>query len=660
MKIVKTRFKTLPTLSDVAAFNKYLIEELVLYLKQTYYAGVPIASDEYYDAVEEILRSKFPNSPILKIVGTNFISKNKVKHQNFIGSLDTVKDEISLLKKIKENEQYIIMPKFDGMTCVLTYKSGILVSAATRGNGIEGENILHHCINNPSIPNFLTGGFIPKIVEIRGEALCYNDIHKKLGYANRRNAISGILRRKEACEPNSFIFIPFEIYTKKPIFKNDELAIYNNFNFKTILYNIIVKDKETFNNEITKYFYTLIKDKKQKFASSVEVEDKFNNVIYDIDGLVIKRANSIGDEDKFAWKIFQLDAIEKVETKVTNIEFRTSRTRNIFPRIHVEPVKLGGVVITHITGASLSKIEEAGLGIGSKVLIYRANGVIPKIYKVITKEKLVIPTKCPNCKSKIIRKDSFIYCSNKNCSESEIKQIIDFFKKLNIKHISDKTIRTIINEFFEEVPKLKTFINFIKNENDKLHNLKRFGKKKVQNIVNEINRLFNNEFTLIEILSALNLPNFNQKRIEKYCEQFNIITIEDFIKNINKIQKTPGIGKIISKEIINYINKNKKEIIDFFNFIEVKKSNKIKREKINKIKYCITGKFNLPRKKIITKLKKNFPNFEFSSVINKSLNFLIADKVIQGKKIEKAKQLNIPIIRVESVKEIEEFLNENY
>ena len=381
--------------------KKYLklLNELHKHNKLYYDKSAPIISDQEYDQLKiEILEIEKKNKNLKnkespsKIIGYK-PSKNfqKFKHRVKMLSLSNAFDKEDLInfeKKIfnylnkKIKLQYSVEPKIDGISASLTYKKGKLEHGVSRGDGLEGELITENLKTIKDIPQFISDKKFPKDIEIRGEVFIKKKDFEKLktNFANPRNAASGSLRQKNPQEtkkiPLHFVAYTFGFIDKNMFkYQSEFLVSLNKWGFQTSKYN------KTINN----------------INELISFHKKFENerfqLDYDIDGLVYK-VNEFELQKRLGftsnaprWAIAHKFSANNAFSEILNIEIQIGRTGALTPVAKIQPVNIGGVVVSNATLHNEDEINRKDIRIGDTVKIERAGDVIPHVVEVDKKKR---------------------------------------------------------------------------------------------------------------------------------------------------------------------------------------------------------------------------------------------------------------------------------
>jgi len=395
--------------------------------------------------------------------------------------------------------EYCIEPKFDGGSISLIYENDMLVRGATRGNGLEGDEITTNARQIRSIPlSAPFSRFGIQLIEIRGEVLInksnfakYNLQIVEEGYpplANPRNAASGTLRIKDPGEVRK---------------RNLEAFVYN-VSYYVLLPGKPLPEKLKTHAATLEMLWELgfrSPQKEMKVYSSIDkvidycndYEEKRDELPYEIDGMVIK-TNRIELQDQMGmtthhprWAIAYKFKARQATSKLLNVEFQVGRTGSITPVAKIQPVPIGGVTVGSISLFNEDVIREKDLMIGDTVLVERAGDVIPYIVKSLAdvrkgvEKKIQFPQQCPVCKSKLFKEEGEAVwrCINIECPAQVVERIIHYVSKdaMDIRGFGEANVRK-----FYDLGLVKDIPGIYKLDYDKIGELEGFGKKSIENL----------------------------------------------------------------------------------------------------------------------------------------------------------------------------------
>jgi len=634
----------------------------------------PLISDSKYDEIKNeilLLESKYPflkdkNSPS-KTVGFK-PSKNfkKVMHRSPMLSLAnafTEEDLLNFEKKIlnylsKENNfklVYSAEPKIDGISASLNYKNGIFESGLSRGDGKEGEDITANLETIHDIPKKLKSKDFPKDIDIRGEVFIQNSDFVKLKdkFANPRNAASGSLRQKNP-EDTKQIPLKFIAYTYgfeeglKIKNQSEYLKKLSEWGFKT--------------NPLNK----MISGIKNLISNYNEIEKQRAKIDFDIDGIVYKindfalqkRLGNVANAPR--WAIAHKFSSNKAISKILDIDIQVGRTGALTPVAKIQPINIGGVLVSNATLHNEDEIIRKDVRIGDTVIVERAGDVIPHILSVDIKKRLknsnkfIFPNECPSCGSKTIKEfnsitkknDAVRRCSSEGyfCEKMSIEKLKHFVSKeaFNIDGFGKK----IVENFWKL--KLIKFPQDIFNLNyDKIRSIDGWGNLSVENLKYSIND--KKKISLERFIYSLGIRHIgleNAKLLAKYFVSFSKFKDLSKNKNYEDLLNIDGIGETQISSIKSFFSNqmNLEILIELGNIISISNaSSKNKNGLLKNRTFLVTGKLDgISRAEVKSLIEEN--SGTTVSSVSKKLDYLIVGDKPTKRKIENAKNLKIKLI----------------
>ncbi len=633
-------------MNDKIARMKELIDLLNKASMLYYQKSTPMMTDYEYDklydelvSLEKETNMVFSNSPTINVEPTVSTELEKTTHPHPMLSLSKTKNPDDLVSFIG-NKEGLLSWKLDGLTIVLTYENGKLVSGVTRGNGIIGEVVTENVKKFKNIP--LSINYTGRLV-LRGEAIIkYSDFEKMnvdSEYKNPRNLCSGSVRQLDSSvtaerNVNCIIFALIEASSELSNYKDKNFEWLRSLGFETVEY--VKVDKNNLKDEVLNY--------KEKIKT------------YDIpsDGLVltfndIEYGNSLGSTAKypkhsiaFKWQD------ETAKTILREVDWMASRTGLINPVAVFDPVELEGTIVSRASLHNISILRELKIGLNDEIEVYKANMIIPQIANNITcSNNLVIPDKCPVCnhKTEIVTNNdiTYLYCPNEFCFAKFMKRLSLFVSRnaMNIDGISEAILSRLINENM-----VKTYADLynLSIYKDKIINFDGFGEKSYNNLIESIEK--SRKVKLANFIYSLGIPDIGLSRAKLICNKFN--NDIDVVSNLsyNKLSGIVGVGDVIAKEWIDTF-KNPDFISEY---------NKIKKEII--LIDNVNNKTTLKDKTfVITGSVNNFKNRDelieyieslggkVVKAISNNVDFLINNDITStSSKNTKAKELGIKII----------------
>lgn len=542
-----------------------LVDKLNEYSKAYYVLDAPKISDKEYDELyDELLRLEeqsgiiLPDSPTQRVGGDPLPCFEPHTHIHRLWSLDKVRTREDLIdwgrrvERIAESQhlpkvKYALEYKFDGLTINLTYEGGRLITGATRGNGIVGEDITPQIKTIRTVP--LTIPFKGKM-EVQGE--CYmklsvlDEINKTTDekLKNARNAAAGALRnldpritakRKLDC----YCYNVGYIEGKKLETQDEMLGFLRENGFTVSDYLVFCDDIETVCDEIDK------------------AEESRPHLDFLIDGMVVKvrdfaTREALGATEKFPrWAMAFKFAAEETTTTVRDITWEVGRTGKLTPRASFDPVELAGATIRHATLNNFDDIRRKRVGIGSRVFIRRSNDVIPEILSAVEgdvpERQVEKPTVCPACGAHVESRGAHLYCTNSlSCAPQIAGRLAHYASRdaMDIDTFSEKTAALFVEEL-----KLKSIPDLYDLGPQDYMGLQGFGERRINNLMAAIER--SKDCTLGAFIFAIGIPNVGAKTAKDLARCFG--TIEALRSaTVEQLTEVPDVGEIVARSIVEF------------------------------------------------------------------------------------------------------------
>ena len=652
---------------------KERIEQLVETINQAnveyYLYDNPTLTDNEYDSLlmelfrleDEYPEFKLPESPTQN-VGTKVLdSFNKITHATPMFSLADVFNEeeiesfVNRVEKEVDNPEFVCELKMDGLGVNLTYKKGLLVSAATRGDGVVGEDITNNFKTIKYVPIKLKE---PIDLEVRGEIYMtkksFEEANKKRlangeePFQNPRNAAAGSARQldskiaKERKLDTVLYHVPNTINDthSETLVHLEKLGLPVNKNY-TIAHNF---------NEI-----------KEFIAKYAEIRP---TLPYEIDGIVIK-LNDIAGQRKMGntaryprWAVAYKFPAEKVITQLEDIIFTVGRTGQITPNAVLSPVKVAGSTIRRATLHNESYIREKDLRIGDFVVIHKAGDVIPEVVEPVLERRkdvsiLEMITSCPICGTELVKSTSGIdvLCPNNHCPARKIEGLIHYVSRaaMNIDGLGDAIIEDFYN--MNIITKIEDIYG-LKDKKEELIELEGFGHKSVDNLITSIEASKAN--SLERLLFALGIPGIGAKTAKVLAKKYE--TMDKLMQaSVEELTNIKDIGEILANNIANYFKEEKTiELINNLKKIginmEYKGEKTLNNQLISNKKFVITGTISFLARDEIKALIEKYDGTAVDSVSKKTDVVIVGDS--PGSKYDKAVKLGIEIWNEEKLKEV--------
>ena len=624
----------------------------------------PLISDGEWDNLFKELESietKYPelivkNSPTQRVGVKPLDSFETITHRKPMLSLSNAmnNNELTLfderIKKLLEtntNIEYMAEPKLDGIGVELIYEKGIFSAGLTRGDGFEGEDITQNLRTIRALPLKLLGDKIPRLLEVRGEVFIGKNefiklnknqevINKQL-FANPRNAAAGSLRQLDS---NITASRPLSIYCYEPgVIEGVEYKTHDEFLIHITKLGLPV------NNLIKKVVG--IKNIIEYHNNLELIRDQLG---YEIDGTVFK-VNNYSKREKAGfrsrsprWAIAGKFKAQQTTSTIISITIQVGRTGALTPVARVKPVFVSGVTVTNVTLHNQDEIDRKDIRVGDKVLIERSGDVIPKIVKVVGRDKknaqkFKIDTLCPSCgqKTKKQNDEAIMRCVNSSCQAQVQGRIQHYCSKLamNIEGLGDKIVEQLIDNHL-----IKNIDDLYSIKKNKISSLDGLGDKSATNIIDSINK--SKKTTFARFIYALGIRNVGEHTAKLLEKKYNSDLETFIIAEESELLEINEIGKIVAKSIVEFWNdKNNLSIVN--NCIErgvvIEQIKESSSNSLDGEIFVFTGSLNLINRNNAKTMVDNAGG-QTKNSITKTTTYLVAGEN-SGSKLEKAKQLGI-------------------
>ncbi len=648
-------------MEQVESRMAYLIDVLNKANVEYYVNDNPTLSDNEYDSLmDELIKleEKYPqlkqsNSPTTKVGNEVIAAFNKVTHPTPMFSLadvfneDEVRDFDAKVRKEVSNPEYVCELKMDGLAVSLIYKDGKFVSAATRGNGVIGEDITHNVRTIKKLPLTLH----KKVdLEVRGEIYMnkkvFNELNEKRKqenlnlFQNPRNAAAGSIRQLDSSitKERQLDIVLYHLPNTTLKKHSETIELLKECGLPTNPNNKICKNID----EIMDYIHYWTKHRPE--------------LPYEIDGIVIKvndlaMQKTLGYTVKYPkWAVAYKFPAETVITRLDDIVCTVGRTGQITPNAVLEPIKVAGSTIRRATLHNYQYISDKDLRIGDYVYLHKAGDVIPEVVgpvkerRVNELEPYVMIDKCPICGTMLEESTSKIdlYCPNEHCPARKVNSLIHFISRgcMNIDGLGE----SIVEDFYNMgIIKDITDIYKLKDKKEELIELEGFGSKSVSNLLISIENSKNN--SLENLLNGLGINGIGAKTAKILAKKYE--TMDNLMNaSSEELEQIKDIGSTLSNNISNYFDNPKNRILihelkDIGINMEYKGEKIIQNEAFTNKKFVLTGTISFLSRDELKKIIEDRGG-EVSGSVSKKTDVVIAGES-PGSKYDKAKALNIPI-----------------
>lgn len=632
---------------------KSLIEEINYHNYNYYSLDNPTISDAEWDKLyDELLTLEkqtgvvFEDSPSKRVGGDILEKFQKYTHKVPYYSLEKSNTYSRLNEWYEDiaqevpNSSFFVEYKYDGLTISITYKNGVLVNAATRGNGLVGEDVTEQ------VKTIRT---VPLKIDYKGELVVQGE---------------GIMKLSELEKYNSTALVPLKNARNAAAgaIRNLDPKITKQRNLDVIFYSVNYIEDCEFSTQ--QQMHEFLKQNKFNVSSNVKIcstykdvenavhkidEEKYN-LDFLIDGAVIKLNNIkqreiFGFTSKFPkWAIaFKFEA-QELSTKLNDVVWQVGRTGKLTPIGLIEPVELAGATVKKATLNNMGDIERKNVKKGSYVFVRRSNEVIPEILGLARdsedSEQILPPTICPSCNTELVEVGANLFCPNYYCPEQIDDRITHFASRdaMNIEGVSEKTVGQ-----FREKLGVKSIADLYDLTPEQLFTLEGFKDKKVNNYFKQLEK--SKSISLQKFIYALGISNIGKKASKDLVKHFK--TFEN-IKNasVEEISEIYDFGLIMAQNVYDYFREpHNMEILNRLKNAGIKVEDNVSTLNSNKLDgltFVLTGTLpNLSREQATEIIESH--GGKTSSSVSKNTSFVLLGENA-GSKLEKAQKLGIKTI----------------
>ena len=630
---------------------KELVELLNKYAALYYEEDAPTVSDAEYDALYDELRAleesegySLKNSPTHRVGGAPQKKFASSRHLLRLYSLDKCKTEEELadwcsrlVRATGREPELTAEYKFDGLTLNILYENGELVKAATRGDGVTGEEVTAQVRTISGVPRRIS---YKGRIEIQGEGIMrlsaleeYNR-NSAEPLKNARNGAAGAIRNLDPAVTASrnLSFMAYNIgYSDRRFASQTEMHAF--------------LEEEGFETEKD---IAVVKGAKEAFAFANRVDELRPSLDFLIDGVVFKVNDTslreeIGYTEKFPkWAMAFKFKADEMTTVLRDVVWQVSRSAKLNPLAILDPVDIGGVTVKRATLNNYGDILKKKVRIGDRVFIRRSNDVIPEITGVAEESPSATdipkPEVCPACGSPVAESGAFLYCTGEHCAPQIVSYLDHFASKdaMDIDGFSEKTAEQFYNELH-----MTSLVQLMRLKKEDIAWLDRFGDKKAENLIAAISA--SKDTTMDRLVFALGIDGVGKKTAKDLSARFGNM---DALAAASEEELTaiPGIGEVLADNIVAYFadEGNKKLIEELFESgVSVKTAEK-KEGALSGKRVVLTGSLpTMKRGEATALIEEN--GGEVSSSVSKNVDFVLAGEEA-GSKLDKALKLGISII----------------
>ncbi|CAF0689959.1 NAD-dependent DNA ligase LigA [Candidatus Methylacidithermus pantelleriae] len=629
-----------------------------------YVLGQPEISDEAYDALyHELveLEKKFPelitpDSPTQRVGGQPLEEFRHVEHAVPMLSLDNTYSESELLEFVERVTRalrcpfvpMVVEPKIDGVSISCRYEKGVFVQAATRGDGRVGDDVTQNVRTIRSLPLRLLLASPPEVLEVRGEVYFPLEAFRKVNeerirageppFANPRNAAAGTLKQLDprivASRPLAIVF-----YAAGQI---RGLSIRTQRQWLEFLGKAGLPRPERF---------WFCQNKEELLLAVRELDQLRPALPYETDGAVIKvddwtLRERLGQTAKAPrWAIAYKYGSAKARTRLRSVTFQVGRTGTITPVAEMDPVFLGGTIVSRATLHNFDEIRRKGIRIGDYVFVQKAGEVIPEVVGVDvaarngTEKEIVPPEQCPVCGEKLQWEGIFLRCPNLNCP-AQLKRLLMHFaqrRAMDIEGLGEKLADQLVDTgLVQDVADLYTL------QMRDLLRLERMGEKSARNLLEAIAK--SKKQDAARLIFALGIPHVGETLAQELCRHFgNLNRLAQ--ASLEELQAVPNVGEIVAHSLYRYFrdpkNRRRLERLKEYGVNFQCLERRLPVGPLSGKTVVITGTLSEPREEIARKIEA--AGGRVASTVSRRTDWLIVGEN-PGSKLQEARRLGIPVM----------------
>jgi DNA ligase (NAD+) len=562
-----------PEISQRAA---ELREQLDLHNYRYYVLDDPLIPDSDYDRLMRELQSLeqqysdliVPDSPTQRVGAEPLGAFGEVRHQLPMLSLDNAFSDAEMVdfdRRVRERLgahgpiSYTAEPKLDGLAISLRYEAGLLVQAATRGDGSRGEDVTQNVRTIPSVPLRLLGDDWPAVLEVRGEIYIplagFEQLNQRAraqgekGFANPRNAAAGSLRQLDP-----------RITAQRP------LAMYC-YGFGEIADGPLAETQSESIRRLTRWGLRISPE--MRIVEGIdgclgyyrEIGERRARLDYEIDGVVFK-VDSLAQQRQLGfvsraprWAIAQKFPAQEEMTRLLAIDVQVGRTGALTPVARLQPVTVAGVTVTNATLHNEDEIRRKDIWIGDSVIVRRAGDVIPQVVRSLPERRpadaqpFTMPAQCPVCGADVIRDadEAAVRCSGGLFCPAQRRQAIRHFasrRAMDIEGLGDKLVDQLVTLGMVETP-----ADLFRLELAALEGMERMGRKSAENLLNALEK--SKQTSLGRFLFALGIREVGETTAQALANYFG--ELEPVMQaDVEALQRVPDVGPVVAEHVFTF------------------------------------------------------------------------------------------------------------
>lgn len=602
-----------------------------------------------------------PDSPTQRVGAAPLSKFSEVKHEAPMLSLGNVFSEDELYdfdrrcREVLDNDkiEYVAEPKLDGLAISLLYKEGLLIRAATRGDGTTGEDVTANVKTIGAIPLRLSGKNVPDVIEVRGEIYISRDGFETLNarqrekgektFANPRNAAAGSLRLLDS-----------SITAQRPLTMYCYAVGVCSEGVLAGTHSAVLEQLRGWGMRVS-HEHAVVQGAQGCYKYYEQLFKRRDNLPYEIDGIVYKvnrfdQQNSLGFVSRAPrWAIAHKFPAQEKTTKLLAIDIQVGRTGALTPVARLEPVEVGGVTVTNATLHNQDEIERKDVRVGDTVIVRRAGDVIPEVVSSIASKrnkgarKFKFPTTCPECESEVVRieGEAKARCSGGLYCPAQRKESIKHFasrRAMDIEGLGDKLVEQLVDEgLISDAADLYTLTI------EQLTNMDRMGEKSANNLIAALEE--SKSITLPRFIFSLGIREVGEATARSLANHFGNLE-KIMAATSEELEKVPDVGPVVARHIETFDHQpHNRDVIDklinngvHWDDIDVTRSDE--QPLAGKV-IVLTGALSMPRGEAKDKLQAM--GAKVSGSVSKKTTVVIAG-ADAGSKLTKATELDILVL----------------
>jgi DNA ligase (NAD+) len=576
------------TVRSAAARAVDLRRQLEQHNYRYYVLDDPEVSDAEYDRLlNELKQIEADNpdlitadSPTQRVGATPVSELQEAVHTTPMLSLDnafTDEDLINFDRRVRERLEtdkvieYVAEPKLDGLAMSFRYENGKLVRAATRGDGMKGEDVTHNVRTIKAVPTQLRGK-APDVIDVRGEVFMTLAGFKAMNqralekgekvFVNPRNAAAGTMRQ---LDPRLAASRPLDVFFYA-------VGEHGNWKLPATHFEVLEQLRE-WNLKVSP-LAKVVQGAEGCLEYYKDIGEKRSSLKYEIDGVVYK-VNRFAQQRELGfvsraprWAIAHKFPAHEENTIVRDVEFQVGRTGALTPVARLEPIFVGGVTVSNATLHNMDEVERKDVRIGDTVVIRRAGDVIPEVVKVVldrrpdNAKKVVLPKKCPICGSAVEREEgeAVARCTGSLSCAAQLKGALLHFagrRAMDVDGLGEKIVDQLIEG---ESPLVKSPADLYQLTVEQFADLERLGEKSAKNLVDALEK--SKKTTLSRFLYALGIRDVGESTATALANHFGSI---EALQEANEaaIQEVPDVGPVVAARVYTFFQQpHNREVVD--------------------------------------------------------------------------------------------------